>query len=244
MTALTADFNARTRPGGSMRVDAYPVAASTTIYKGGIVAINSSGYAVPAGDTAGHRVAGIAVKKADNASGSAGDIDVQVESLVVVRLPATSITQAMLFDPVYVVDDNTVDDAAGATNEVFAGYLVEYESATAGWVLIPGPHATPDLSVATADIQANAVTGAKVATNLIVAEVIAGGAAGALTVTGIATTDTLIGVIRFDLDATASNIDVDDLTSEFSITAADTIDNTGGTATTGDKLLVLYLNAA
>ncbi len=69
---------------------------------------------------------------------------------------------------------------------------------------------------------------------------IAGGAAGAHTVTGILTTDTLISVQRLDLDATAANIDLDDLTSEFSITAANTIDNTGGSATTGDKLLVTY----
>ena len=31
-----------------------------------------------------------------------------------------------------------------------------------------------------------------------------------------------------------------DLSSEFSITAADTINNTGGTATTGDLLLVFW----
>jgi hypothetical protein len=61
-----------------------------------------------------------------------------------------------------------------------------------------------------------------------------------LTLTGILTTDTLISVHRLDLDATAANIDLDDLTSEFSISAADTIDNTGGTATTSDKLLVTY----
>lgn len=70
--------------------------------------------------------------------------------------------------------------------------------------------------------------------------VIAGGAAGALTVTGIATADTLIGVIRLDRDATAANINISSLTSEFTITGADTIDNTAGTNTTGDSLLVLY----
>ena len=78
------------------------------------------------------------------------------------------------------------------------------------------------------------------ATDRIYTKSIAGGSAGALTLTGILTTDTLISVHRLDLDATAANIDLDDLTSEFTITLADTIDNTAGTATTGDKLLVTY----
>jgi hypothetical protein len=70
--------------------------------------------------------------------------------------------------------------------------------------------------------------------------VIAGGSAGTLTVTGILTTDRLVSVLRLDIDATAANTDLDDLTSEFSISAADTITNAGGSATTGDKLKVLY----
>lgn len=71
--------------------------------------------------------------------------------------------------------------------------------------------------------------------------VVAGGVAGNITVTGIATEDTLVSVIRFTgggVDVT----DVEDLTSEFTITAADTINNTGGTNTTGDKLLVIYVD--
>jgi predicted RecA/RadA family phage recombinase len=74
------------------------------------------------------------------------------------------------------------------------------------------------------------------------AKIIAGGAAGDLTVTGIAAGDELVAVTRFDLDATAGNIDVDDLTSEFTIDGADTINNDGGTNTTGDKLQVIYLD--
>ena len=60
----------------------------------------------------------------------------------------------------------------------------------------------------------------------------AGGAAGDITVTGIAATDRLVSVINL--------ADGLDLTSEFSITAADTINNTGGSATTGDRLLVTW----
>jgi hypothetical protein len=70
--------------------------------------------------------------------------------------------------------------------------------------------------------------------------VIAGGAAGDLAVAGILTTDTLVAVIRLDRDATAANVNISDVTAEFSITAADTINNAAGTNTTGDSLLVLY----
>jgi hypothetical protein len=64
---------------------------------------------------------------------------------------------------------------------------------------------------------------------------IAGGAAGAHTVTGIATVDRLVSVLHY-----TPATDIVDLTSEFTISAADTIDNTAGTDTTGDKLLVIY----
>lgn len=70
--------------------------------------------------------------------------------------------------------------------------------------------------------------------------VISGGAAGAHTVTGILTTDSLVSV--FELTGGGTDVTaVADLTAEFSISAADTIDNTGGTATTGDQLLVTWL---
>ena len=68
--------------------------------------------------------------------------------------------------------------------------------------------------------------------------IIAGGAAGAHTVTGIATIDRLISV--HEQDATSGILT--DLTGEFTVSALnpDTIDNTGGTVTTGDTLLVVY----
>lgn len=71
--------------------------------------------------------------------------------------------------------------------------------------------------------------------------IIAGGAAGEHTVSGIAVGDELVAVTRFDVD-TGNVVDVDDLSDEFSITDADTIDNTDGTATTGDVLQVWWID--
>ena len=68
---------------------------------------------------------------------------------------------------------------------------------------------------------------------------IVGGAAGNFTVTGIKTTDTLNMVLRF-IGAATTLTGVTDLTGEFTISALNTINNTSGTATTGDKLLVLW----
>lgn len=61
-----------------------------------------------------------------------------------------------------------------------------------------------------------------------------GGAAGDITVTGIRVGDKLSLVLNLTDSA--------DLTSEFNITASDTINNGGGTATTGDALLVCYFD--
>ena len=55
-----------------------PVAASTEIEAGHLVAVNSSGYAVPAGDTSGHKVMGVAQESVDNSDGSNGDMTVVV----------------------------------------------------------------------------------------------------------------------------------------------------------------------
>lgn len=68
------------------------------------------------------------------------------------------------------------------------------------------------------------------------------GAAGNHTVTGIKTTDTLVYVGL--VVASTSSVDETDVTSEFTITAADTINNNGGTSSgTGSKLRVIYLSA-
>jgi|TARA_R100000084_G_C4654261_1_gene151776 hypothetical protein len=83
----------------------------------------------------------------------------------------------------------------------------------------------------------NSITGSKI-TNAIKASLINGGSAGNHTVSGIKPIDELICV--FEQNGTSGLLT--DLTSEFSIKKADTISNTGGTATSGDKLLVFYLS--
>lgn len=77
--------------------------------------------------------------------------------------------------------------------------------------------------------------------------VIAEGAAGNHTVTGIRPEDKLIAVVGFTvvLSEGAPNtiaITAQDLTSEFTISADDTINNTGGTSLVDGWALVVYLD--
>lgn len=64
--------------------------------------------------------------------------------------------------------------------------------------------------------------------------VVAGAAAGNITVAGIKPGDVLKAVQR--VDAAAAN-----LVDEFTITADNTINNTGGTVTTGQVLLIIWI---
>lgn len=117
---------------------AVPVAAAVCIYKNTIVCIDTAGRAVPGADTANFQCAGIARAKADNAAGAAAAIKVEVQYGTRFLMPCTGITQAMLGDALYVLDDQTLGPASSATNDIFAGVLVEFVSTTLAWVAIPG----------------------------------------------------------------------------------------------------------
>jgi hypothetical protein len=86
-------------------------------------------------------------------------------------------------------------------------------------------------------IEDGSITGSKIA-NPIKVSLISGGAAGNHTVSGIKTNDELIAV----LEQHGTSGLLTDLSTEFSIKKADTIDNTGGTATSSDKLLIFYIS--
>jgi hypothetical protein len=134
MAALTAD-RAVTMEVGSVR--SYPVAASSTIYAGAIVCVDNNGYAVPGSDSANLKFVGIAREKADNSSGSAGDISVEVDCIhgSTWRFAATSLAQADGDGTqVFVSDDQTV--AKSTTNSVKIGRLAYFESATVAVVAI------------------------------------------------------------------------------------------------------------
>lgn len=133
MAALTADRNTQSKIG---EIAIYPVSATTQIYKGSLVMIDADGFLIPAADAANGRVVGVADENVDNNPGSDGDLDCRVVAGRKFRFAATAITQAMVNQCMYIVDDQTFDDSNG-TNAIKAGRLVEFVSTTEGWIYIP-----------------------------------------------------------------------------------------------------------
>ena len=131
MAALTRDRATSYREGIEVE---FPVAASTKIYAGSLVCVNTSGYAVPAADVNGYRFVGVAMEQMDNSDGANGGKTVRVRRAGVFEFDATSITQAMVGTAMYAVDDHTFDDAAGPANDIKVGALIKYVSATKGWI--------------------------------------------------------------------------------------------------------------
>ena len=136
MTALSTDFEAKRQDG---EIIEFPVKASTTIYKGALVTVDTStGYVVPASDAANRIFVGVAVEKADNSSGSSGDKTVRVFRTGTFQFNCSSADQTWVGKKVYASDDNTVALAATTTNDVFVGVVVSYESSTKVKVAING----------------------------------------------------------------------------------------------------------
>jgi hypothetical protein len=112
-----------------------PVAAAVTIYAGSMVMVDSAGYARPAAASVTNRgVPGVATAKADNASGAAGAIKVEVQEGEFL-FAADTLGQDDLGAIMYADDDQTIDETQ-ATNCPRVGYLAEYVSASSGWVRI------------------------------------------------------------------------------------------------------------
>ncbi len=114
----------------SGEVIAVPVAASTVIEAGKMVARNSSGYAVPAADAAGLVVLGKARRHVDNGSGADGDAQVTVRRKAAFKYANSStnaVTRAHVGTNIYVEDAQTVA-SSGGTNSIVAGKCIDVES--------------------------------------------------------------------------------------------------------------------
>lgn len=105
------------------------------IYAGGMVMIDSAGYAMPAAAASANTgVVGVATATVDNSGGSAGDEAVVVQEGWFL-FAATTIAQTSINLPVFAEDDQTVDETQGA-NEPIAGILREVVSSSSCWVEI------------------------------------------------------------------------------------------------------------
>jgi hypothetical protein len=124
MAALT---NSRNTPelADSGRMQVYPVEAATTVYLGGIVALNAAGNAVPASSTAGLRTIGRAEMTYNGApgqdavnAGAAGAVSIIARrGVFMYSVNDGSIGEAQIGALAFAVDDNSVSasDGSGAT---------------------------------------------------------------------------------------------------------------------------------
>lgn len=115
-------------------IASYPVAASTTLYLGTMIALDSSGNAVNAADTAGLRVVGRAEQSVDNSAGIAGALTVNVRRgcFKWANSGTQAVTAAYKDKLVYAEDNQTV--AISTTNKVVAGRVIEVASDGGIWV--------------------------------------------------------------------------------------------------------------
>ena len=128
MAALTADRDTKQKA-GPVRALNLPVAASTTIYAGSMVAENGSGYLVPASASNALIVVGIAQENVDNSAGSAGDENCEVKTQVVGRFAnGDSIAVAQRGDLCYAGDDQTVHQANIDGDKPVAGLIMDVDS--------------------------------------------------------------------------------------------------------------------
>lgn len=145
--------------GGALpQVLVYPMAAATTIHQGGIVVLNTSGYAVPGDEDDLLLTVGVAEESVVN-SGAAGAKNITVRRGVFpfVNKADDLLTQAEVGKTAWLVDDETVGKTKGGRAP--AGRLVKIDS-NGAWVEV-GVHSAASLLDVPSDaarIQAGSAT--------------------------------------------------------------------------------------
>jgi hypothetical protein len=124
MAALAKAYEVGYKPGN---IGLYKIAASTSIYKGALVALDSDGFAIPiAHGTASLKFIGVAEETVVN-DGADGDASVRVGKLGSFVYAGTA-AQDDLGAEAYAVDDNTIQiGTGGLTNAYKVGTVLGVE---------------------------------------------------------------------------------------------------------------------
>jgi hypothetical protein len=155
--ALSAARNTAVLGAGGIPVKAfYPVAASTIIYEGALVALDTAGNLVPGSISTTLKAAGIALATVDNSAGAAAALFCEVGQGVAHLTNSNSMTKASVGALAYIVDDASVSSSSNGSTRSIAGtvYLVD---STGVWVYV-GLSAPVDATALTAAIAAYAAT--------------------------------------------------------------------------------------
>ena len=107
------------------------IAADTLIYAGAMVALNASGYAVPASTATTLKVIGRAEQTVDNSGGAAGDKRVSVATGIFQFANSASADLIAVTDvhaDCYAVDDQTVAKTSGTNPRSVAGKIFDVDA--------------------------------------------------------------------------------------------------------------------
>lgn len=133
MTALATDRITAKR---SSHQFSFPVEASTKIFAGSMVCINTSNNAVKGAASTTLKCVGVATEQADNSAGAAGAINVPVERgcwRFANSTAGDAIALTNVGSPCYVVDDQTVALTNGSSTRSVAGTIRDVD-ANGVWV--------------------------------------------------------------------------------------------------------------
>lgn len=136
MVALTAERDTKQRPG---TVFNRGVAASVTIYKGAMVALNASGWLVPFTAATGLRADGVA-QATVTGTAVAGEVTCEVERGVyrfTNSTAADAITRADIGNDCFGVDDDQVARTNGGNTRSVAGRIEDVDAGGV-WVRFTG----------------------------------------------------------------------------------------------------------
>lgn len=126
---LTADRNTLRRDGEGF---SFPIAASTRIYAGSLVALNATGYLTRGAVATTLRAVGVAREQVDNSSGADGALNVPVLRGVFQFANSSAgdlIARANIGSVCYIVDDQTVALTNGGATRSVAGTIRDVDSA-------------------------------------------------------------------------------------------------------------------
>lgn len=143
MAASTADrFDLKLNRGPWYAI---PVAASTNIYQGTMVAVtasgtNGTGLLTPLADTAGLRFVGMARQQVLNTGTTGGEVSCQVEPISILGrllLNAATPLQSWVGRLLFAIDDHTVGLAASTSNTIAVGRCVAvWSTGSTGSVIV------------------------------------------------------------------------------------------------------------
>lgn len=125
MSAATKAVNTVKAAGGPVRQMQYTVKTGKTIFSGTMAAVGADGYAVPAGDTAGLQVVGVATATAlegEAVNVQAGDFWIPIASGSPMSIGSSLRAKA------FVKTDIEVGVAADVSNSILAGIAYDFDA--------------------------------------------------------------------------------------------------------------------